>query len=84
MLRAEPPADRGDCERPAPTAVDTEYESGEPVREVDVVAHSMGGLIVRAYLAGKQPNGTFATPAAPLVRKVVFIGTPHFGTPVAS
>ena len=60
------------------------YESGEPVREVDVVAHSMGGLIVRAYLAGKQPNGTFATPAAPLVRKVVFIGTPHFGTRVAS
>lgn len=60
------------------------YENGEPVREVDMVAHSMGGLIVRAYLAGKQSNGTFATPAAPSVRKVVFIGTPHFGTPVAS
>ena len=60
------------------------YETGEPVREVDMVAHSMGGLIVRAYLAGKQPKGGFATPALPRVRKVVFIGTPHFGTPVTS
>ena len=59
------------------------YQNGEPVREVDMVAHSMGGLMVRAYLAGKQRNGSFATPATPRVRKVVFIGTPHFGTPVA-
>jgi pimeloyl-ACP methyl ester carboxylesterase len=29
------------------------YDNGEPVPRVDVVAHSMGGLIV-AYLAGKQ------------------------------
>ena len=60
------------------------YETGEPVCEVDMVAHSMGGLVVRAYLAGKQPKGGFTTPALPRVRKVVFIGTPHFGTPVTS
>lgn len=30
--------------------------------EVDVVAHSMGGLIVRSYLAGKLPQGGFSPP----------------------
>ncbi|HYI94367.1 MAG TPA: hypothetical protein VEX68_12540 [Bryobacteraceae bacterium] len=59
------------------------YESGDPVREVDMVAHSMGGLIVRAYISGKQTNGSFATTALPGIRKVIFLGTPHFGTPVA-
>lgn len=58
------------------------YEDGSPVGEVDVVAHSMGGLIVRACLSGKSAAG-FAPPAEPGMRRVVFIGTPHFGTPVA-
>jgi uncharacterized protein (TIGR03437 family) len=61
------------------------YEDGQPVTELDVVAHSMGGLIVRSYLAGKQlQDGSFAPPASPSIRKAVFIGTPHFGTAVAS
>src|SRR5258706_6004825 len=30
------------------------YDNGEPLPRVDVVAHSMGGLILRAYLSGKQ------------------------------
>ena len=60
------------------------YETGEPVPQVDIVAHSMGGLIVRAYLSGKQSTGVFNPPAVPQVRKIVFIGTPHFGTPVSS
>jgi uncharacterized protein (TIGR03437 family) len=47
--------------------------------EVDVVAHSMGGLIVRAWLAGKQPGGTFSPPAVVRIRKAVFIATPHAG-----
>jgi uncharacterized protein (TIGR03437 family) len=60
------------------------YEDGQPVPQVDVVAHSMGGLIVRSYLAGKQSGpGLFSPLAAPRIRKSVFIGTPHFGTSVA-
>lgn len=47
--------------------------------EVDVVAHSMGGLIVRSYLAGKLPGGGFTPPARPRIRKVVFLSTPHAG-----
>jgi uncharacterized protein (TIGR03437 family) len=53
-------------------------ESG--AAEVDAVVHSMGGLILRSYLAGKQnAPGTFVPPANPRVRKAVFLGSPHFG-----
>jgi uncharacterized protein (TIGR03437 family) len=53
---------------------------GTPVPQVDVIAHSMGGLIVRSYLSGKQPAAAaFTPPATPKIRKAVFIGTPHFG-----
>jgi uncharacterized protein (TIGR03437 family) len=61
------------------------YQNGEPVGDVDLVAHSMGGLIVRSYLAGKQPQeGVFLPPAETKVRKVVFLGTPQFGTPASN
>jgi pimeloyl-ACP methyl ester carboxylesterase len=62
------------------------YTDGTPVTQVDVVAHSMGGLIVRTYLSGKQTRGTtvFQPPASPGIRKIIFLGTPHFGTSVAS
>lgn len=65
------------------------YVNGSPVPLVDVVAHSMGGLIVRAYLAGMQTvvagaSTTFSPPAVTGIRKVVFLGTPHFGTYAAN
>jgi len=56
------------------------YTDGTAVSQVDVVAHSMGGLIVRAYLAGMQTGGTFTPPPNPGIRKAVFLSTPHFGT----
>lgn len=49
--------------------------------QVDVVAHSMGGLIVRSYLSGKQSApGTFRPPASQKIRKAAFLATPHFGS----
>ncbi len=61
------------------------FEDGSSVDMVDVVAHSMGGLIVRSYLAGKQEQeGAFSPPATTHIRKAVFIATPHFGTGVAA
>ncbi|HXA68399.1 MAG TPA: hypothetical protein VNV82_24770 [Bryobacteraceae bacterium] len=57
------------------------YVGGMPVEQVDVVAHSMGGLVLRSYLSGKQnTSGVFQPPAQIEVRKVVFLATPHFGT----
>ena len=61
------------------------YDNGETVSQVDIVTHSMGGLIVRSYLAGKQTQeGVFTPPADTKVRKIVFLGTPHFGTPATT
>ncbi len=57
------------------------YSDGSAVTQVDVIAHSLGGLIVRSYLAGKQDAaGSFLPPATVPIRKAIFLGTPHFGT----
>jgi uncharacterized protein (TIGR03437 family) len=61
------------------------YTDGQPVDQVDVVAHSMGGLVLRCYLSGKQNTaGMFQPPAATHVRKAVFLAAPNFGTGIAS
>jgi pimeloyl-ACP methyl ester carboxylesterase len=52
-------------------------QAGAP--QFDVVGHSMGGLIVRSYLAGQLPQGGFNPPSNPRIRKAVFIATPHYG-----
>jgi triacylglycerol esterase/lipase EstA (alpha/beta hydrolase family) len=47
---------------------------------VDVIAHSMAGLAVRAYLARyDRPKDGFNT-SMPDIRRAVFLGTPHRGT----
>ena len=56
------------------------YTDGTAVPQVDLVAHSMGGLISRAYLAGLQSNQTFAPPINPPVQKLILIATPNFGS----
>ena len=50
------------------------------VTQVDVVAHSMGGLIVRAWVTGMT---SVAVPYNGEIRRVVFIGTPNFGASLA-
>ncbi len=61
------------------------YTDGTAVTEVDVIAHSMGGLIVRSYLAGKADAtpAAYAPPVDTGVRKAVFLATPHFGSALA-
>ena len=47
---------------------------------VDVISHSMGGLIVRAYLSGKQlAPGVFSPPKDPRIGKWISIASPNFG-----
>lgn len=60
------------------------YENGALVPQVDLVSHSMGGLIVRAYLAGLQANGALSPPPNPRVRKFVEIAAPNFGSYLAA
>jgi uncharacterized protein (TIGR03437 family) len=62
------------------------YTDGSAVPQVDVIVHSMGGLILRSYLAGKKDvkPAVFAPPTNVIVRKAVFLATPHYGTAVTS
>ncbi len=54
-------------------------------QQVDVVSHSMGGLVVRSYLAGKQtPAGVFVPPPDPRIRRWVAMATPNFGALIPS
>jgi uncharacterized protein (TIGR03437 family) len=57
-----------------------QYAGGGLVPQVDLVSHSMGGLIVRAYLSGLQSNGSLAPVLNPRVRKFIEIATPNFGS----
>ena len=60
------------------------YTDGRTVPQVDVVAHSMGGDVVRSYLSGKQTTrGVFNAPPSVRIRKAVFIAIPFFGSFVA-
>jgi uncharacterized protein (TIGR03437 family) len=56
------------------------YDDGTQVTQIDVVAHSIGGLIVRAYLEGLQTNETYLPPYNPLIHNLVMIGVPNFGS----
>jgi triacylglycerol esterase/lipase EstA (alpha/beta hydrolase family) len=47
---------------------------------VDIISLSMGGLVVRSYLAGKQTTPeAFSPPSDPKLRKWISIATPNFG-----
>lgn len=49
------------------------------LKEFDAVGYSMGGLVLRAYLAGKQPEGGWRPPERVRIRRAVFLATPHMG-----
>ena len=56
------------------------YSDGTQVTQIDLVAHSIGGLIVRAYLEGLQTDESYLPPYSPLVRNLVMIGVPNSGS----
>ena len=50
-----------------------------PLQEIVVVAHSMGGLVVRSALWQARQRGDRWTR---LVKRIFFLGTPHHGAPL--
>jgi uncharacterized protein (TIGR03437 family) len=60
-----------------------QYDTGAQVPHIDLVGFSLGGLIVRSYLAGLQPDGALTPPADTLVGNLVLIASPNFGSFVA-
>jgi uncharacterized protein (TIGR03437 family) len=56
------------------------YDDGTQVPQIDLIGYSIGGLIARAYLSGLQVNQTYLPPTPTLVRKLVLIATPNFGS----
>lgn len=47
---------------------------------VDIVVHSMGGLVAKEFLSRTNRFGRYNEPK---VRRMIFVGTPHFGAPKA-
>jgi uncharacterized protein (TIGR03437 family) len=60
------------------------YDNGQQVPQIDLVGFSTGGLIARAYLAGLQTGGSLTPPVNTLVRDLVLIATPNFGSFLAT
>ncbi|MCV2361472.1 GPI inositol-deacylase [Paucibacter sp. TC2R-5] len=50
-----------------------------PLEEISIVAHSMGGLLTRSacHIAGQQSLSWL-----PLLKNIIFLGTPHHGAPL--
>ncbi|MDH4418109.1 MAG: alpha/beta hydrolase [Acidovorax sp.] len=53
-----------------------------PVTELAVLAHSMGGLVVRSACHHAAAQTAGARGWLPRLRQVVFLGTPHHGAPL--
>jgi pimeloyl-ACP methyl ester carboxylesterase len=54
---------------------------GYPVREVDIVAHSMGGLVARRYISpGSYDKSWSMIRSNRSVRHLIMLGTPNSGT----
>ncbi|MBF0546355.1 MAG: alpha/beta fold hydrolase [Candidatus Riflebacteria bacterium] len=57
------------------TVLNTYNQSGFKLAKIDIVSHSMGGLISRTYLKQRPSENE------PLVRKLIMIATPNHGVP---
>lgn len=53
-----------------------ELRSSDPLAPIDVVTHSMGGLVLRRVLEQSPELGS-------RLRRIVTLGTPHQGTPIS-
>jgi hypothetical protein len=63
------------------------HPDGPDLDAVDVIAHSTGGLVTRAYIQSDAYNGMLSsvnpTMRLPKVGKFIMVGVPNFGSPKA-
>jgi hypothetical protein len=68
-------------------AVVAQARATSPTGKIDIIAHSMGGLLVKKYLAGLSTvSGTAPSavaPSASFLDKVILAGVPELGAPYA-
>jgi pimeloyl-ACP methyl ester carboxylesterase len=62
-------------------AVIAQARAASPTGKINIVAHSMGGLLVKKYLAGLATASS--APSASFLDKVVLAGVPELGAPYA-
>ncbi len=59
--------------------------TASPTGKINIIAHSMGGLAVKAYLAGlsgtSTGTNTSASTSASFIDKLIFSGVPQLGAP---
>ncbi len=65
------------------SAIASAARAGIAARTVDIVAHSMGGLVTRYYMTNSESAENPALLANP-IHKLITIGTPHLGTNLAT
>ncbi|MGC2299258.1 MAG: FG-GAP-like repeat-containing protein [Acidobacteriaceae bacterium] len=70
-------------EKSVDSAVARANNAGIAARTVDIVAHSMGGLVTRYYMTNKESAENAALLANP-IHNLITIGTPHQGTALAT
>jgi triacylglycerol esterase/lipase EstA (alpha/beta hydrolase family) len=64
-------------------ALEDYHKNGTAATQADMVGHSMGGLLIRGF--AQQPNYKALTNFMKgSIHRLITIGTPHFGSPLAS
>ena len=58
-----------------------------PVKEITIIAHSMGGLVTRSAVYYAQQGAKHGSPSGAMrwpqhLKHIVFLGTPHHGAPL--
>lgn len=78
VIQAAYPSTQGSLEAHA-AWLERLISSLDGITTIDFVAHSMGGLVIRSYMSGKG-NQYGVRPDPRRFGRVVFIGTPNYGT----
>lgn len=59
------------------------FPDSDPLESVDVVAHSTGGLVTRAYIQSDAYGGSFGDLKLPKIDNFIMVGVPNAGAPKA-